>query len=203
MQLTLHNVLHAHHSVDARLLHLVRPEVPARLASLVARMMAKEPGRRFQTPAELATALAPFFSKDAQIFTYPSFTVSGIAAPDADLNTAEIARPPMVAPADATLTPATLAEPSTNQPEPKWANMIADEETEDDRTRDAITASAHRPSPHWFRAVLFGLLVLELIAMIAVAAMSNGFLAFLLGLVLYFAFILLGGLILFGMANNQ
>ena len=47
-------------SIDASPLNLVRPEVPAELAALVAKMMAKEPGRRFQTPAEVARALTPF-----------------------------------------------------------------------------------------------------------------------------------------------
>ena len=44
----------AHFSMNAGPLNLVRPEVPAELAALVAKMMAKEPGRRFQTPAEVA-----------------------------------------------------------------------------------------------------------------------------------------------------
>jgi serine/threonine protein kinase/formylglycine-generating enzyme required for sulfatase activity len=51
----------AHHSMEAKLLNLVRPEVPAELASLVAKMMAKDPERRFQTPAEVLQALTPFF----------------------------------------------------------------------------------------------------------------------------------------------
>ena len=36
--------------MDALPLNLVRPEVPVELAALVAKMMAKEPERRFQTP---------------------------------------------------------------------------------------------------------------------------------------------------------
>jgi WD40 repeat protein len=38
----------------------VRPEVPAKLSAVVARMMAKAPKDRYQTPAEVAEALAPF-----------------------------------------------------------------------------------------------------------------------------------------------
>ena len=37
------------------------PEVPVELAALVAKMLAKEPDRRFQTPSEVAQALTPFF----------------------------------------------------------------------------------------------------------------------------------------------
>ena len=47
--------------MDATPLNLVRPEVPVELAALVAKMMAKEPERRFQTPGEVAKALTPFF----------------------------------------------------------------------------------------------------------------------------------------------
>ena len=53
----------AHFSMDAGPLNLVRPEVPVELAAVVAKMMAKEPGRRFQTPGEVAQALTPFFKK--------------------------------------------------------------------------------------------------------------------------------------------
>ena len=44
----------AHHSMDAKLLNFVRPDVPGELAALVAKMMAKDPERRFQTPTEVA-----------------------------------------------------------------------------------------------------------------------------------------------------
>ena len=51
----------AHFSMDAGPLNLVRPEVPVELASLVAKMMAKDPRRRFQTPGEVARELTRFF----------------------------------------------------------------------------------------------------------------------------------------------
>ena len=38
----------------------LRPDVPAELAAVVARMLAKNPADRFQTPAEVAAALVPF-----------------------------------------------------------------------------------------------------------------------------------------------
>jgi serine/threonine protein kinase len=38
----------------------LRPEVPAPVAAIVRRLMAKQPAERFQTPAELIAALAPF-----------------------------------------------------------------------------------------------------------------------------------------------
>jgi serine/threonine protein kinase len=48
------DVYQAHISMNAEPLNVVRPEVPADLAALVAKMMAKAPARRFQTPAEAA-----------------------------------------------------------------------------------------------------------------------------------------------------
>ena len=47
---SLYDILQAHHSMDARLLDVVRPEIPTELAALVAKMMAKEPERRFRGP---------------------------------------------------------------------------------------------------------------------------------------------------------
>ena len=55
------DIYQAHFSMDAVPLNLVRPEIPVELAAMVAKMMAKEPGRRFQMPGEIARALTPFF----------------------------------------------------------------------------------------------------------------------------------------------
>ncbi len=55
------DVLKAHRSTEAQPLNLVRSEVPAELADVVAKMMAKKPAQRFQEPAEVAKALSPFF----------------------------------------------------------------------------------------------------------------------------------------------
>ena len=54
---SLYDVLQAHHSMEATPLNLARPEVPVELAALVAKMMAKEPERRFQEPKEVAQAV--------------------------------------------------------------------------------------------------------------------------------------------------
>ncbi|WP_165066407.1 serine/threonine protein kinase [Paludisphaera rhizosphaerae] len=62
---SLHEILSAHHSVQAKPLNEMRPDVPPALAALVARMMAKSPADRFQTPAEVAAALAPIMKEVA------------------------------------------------------------------------------------------------------------------------------------------
>jgi hypothetical protein len=64
----LYDLYQAHMSQNADPLNLVRPEVPTELAALVAKMMAKDPGRRFQTPIDVAQALKPFCRKGAMAF---------------------------------------------------------------------------------------------------------------------------------------
>jgi serine/threonine protein kinase len=62
---SLYEVLHAHSTETARPLNLVRPEVPAELAAVVAKMLAKEPRKRYQTPGEVAKELQPFTTAGA------------------------------------------------------------------------------------------------------------------------------------------
>jgi hypothetical protein len=57
---SLYDLYQAHISRDAEPLDAVRPVVPAALAALVAKMMAKDPAQRFQTPEEVVRALEPF-----------------------------------------------------------------------------------------------------------------------------------------------
>jgi hypothetical protein len=52
--------MRAHAEAPAPPLRERRGDVPAGLAAVLARMLAKEPGDRFATPAEVAAALAPF-----------------------------------------------------------------------------------------------------------------------------------------------
>jgi serine/threonine protein kinase len=65
---SLYDIYQAHMSRDADPLNLIRPEVPVELAALVAKMMTKEPERRFQTPGEIAGALAPLFKRESLAF---------------------------------------------------------------------------------------------------------------------------------------
>jgi hypothetical protein len=50
-------------------LHKVRPDVPAELSAVVGRMLAKDPAQRYQTPVEVAQALAPFIMAGGQAGT--------------------------------------------------------------------------------------------------------------------------------------
>jgi serine/threonine protein kinase len=60
---SLFELLQAHQSTAAKPLNLLRPEVPVELAAVVAKMMAKQPSKRYQKPVEIAQALTPFFMK--------------------------------------------------------------------------------------------------------------------------------------------
>lgn len=53
-------IVRAHRSKEAARLDQVRADVPALLAAVVAKMMAKDPAGRYQKPAEVVQALAPF-----------------------------------------------------------------------------------------------------------------------------------------------
>ncbi len=53
----------AHVDKQPRPLPELRPDVPPELWAVVARMLAKDPAQRYQTPAEVAQALAPFCKK--------------------------------------------------------------------------------------------------------------------------------------------
>jgi serine/threonine protein kinase len=59
---TMMQKLRAHREQAPRPLADLRPDVPAEVVRVVARLMAKDPGERYQTPAEVAQALAPFVS---------------------------------------------------------------------------------------------------------------------------------------------
>jgi serine/threonine-protein kinase len=56
--------LFAHATAEPPPLARQRPEVPDEVAAIVARLMAKAPEERYQTPAELALALAPWCEAD-------------------------------------------------------------------------------------------------------------------------------------------
>jgi serine/threonine protein kinase len=73
---SLYDMFQAHISRAADPLNLVRPEIPAELAALVAKMMAKDPVRRFQTPGEVAEALTPFFKKGDMAVKGPRADIS-------------------------------------------------------------------------------------------------------------------------------
>ena len=53
-------------------MNLERPEVPVELATVAAKMMAKDPAKRYQTPVEVAQALMPFIKPGTKSAAGPS-----------------------------------------------------------------------------------------------------------------------------------
>jgi WD40 repeat protein/serine/threonine protein kinase len=175
---TLSDVLRAHCSMDPRLLNLVRPEVPAELAVLVAKMMAKEPRRRFQAPMEVAEALAPFLAKQtAAAHQPPGSDISLAVASAADHASAEStqgATDTVAAPRPAAMAG---AEGKRYRPESIWPSLIKIDETEEDR--DAVSTPAEPTGGHPHRllvaiASLVGLAAVLLGTVLILATGKNG-----------------------------
>ena len=161
---SLYDILQAHHSMDAKPLNLARPEVPIELAALVAKMMAKEPERRFQQPKEVAQALTPFFKKGDAAFKSPGVEMSqpgqsrsgrpapGVVSTPTLLETNN--EGPVVRSKKA-------AKPSA--PEAEWKSLIDTGETEPSRNETPAVGPTPRPPWLWpsvaVGALLFGLLI--------------------------------------------
>ena len=139
------DLLQAHHSMDALPLNLARPEVPAELAALVAKMMAKKPHRRFQTPADAARALSPFFKKRSTGSVRPNLGVDPAVAPDAG--------PAPVGPTElgtntvAGFVPNLAAEPVRGM----WSSLIEFSETSGNSVEVSAAPSPVEKRPRWFR----------------------------------------------------
>ena len=159
---SLYDMYQAHISRDADPLNLIRPEVPSELAALVAKMLAKEPAERFQTPGEVAEALSPFFKKSPPPVPSPVFDTSEISSP-------KPARPLMEKTISLPIPtkPAGKAEHTAgSQPlesEVDWKRIVATREDEEEQV-EAIPSfeSAGRP-PRVGRALAIGGLTFGLI----------------------------------------
>ncbi len=143
---SLYDIYQAHISTDARSLNLVRPEVPAELAALVAKMMAKDPAERFQTPAELSEAL--------KRFCRPVAIVPTVKAPEAvppGASAEGTSRATRVDSEGASPSPSVLAPARAPQPEERWASLI--DLSEPERTpKERLVATASQSSrsrPPW------------------------------------------------------
>ncbi len=178
-----YDTLQAHHSVEAAPLNLVRPEVPVELAALVAKMMAKEPERRFTAPAEVAEALTPFLEPGSRPVSgwSPSISSVGQSIPSS--------QPFGGGPAPAQLATLDTASPSASAPsEPKpqeaaCQSTIEFEETEPrttaEKPRAALrSAAAPRPPWVWASAATGVLLFALLVASVLIFRTKNGTIIF-------------------------
>jgi serine/threonine protein kinase len=165
---TLYDIYQAHISRDADPLNLIRPEVPAELAALVAKMMAKNPARRFQTPGEVAEALEPFFKSSDAGFKGPKPEMSQASPPSAGRRTATRTPEPNQSTANATRSADRLAMPAHTAPaESRWGSLIELREEEEaslpSLPRQPTGKPPRRKWPIALGASLFGLLALGVI----------------------------------------
>jgi serine/threonine protein kinase len=165
---SLYDILQAHHSMDAKPLNLARPEVPVELAALVAKMMAKEPERRFQEPREIAQALTPFFKKgsvgahvsiaevsqDRQTESKPQKTGTSSASRRPKSNVAD--SPP----------PSGKRLAGASGPQSIWDSLIELEKAEPPRQTPPVLASARRSPRRWIWPAA-GLFVFALLTAVA------------------------------------
>ncbi len=162
---SLYEVLQAHHSMEARPLNLVRPEVPRELAALVGKMMAKDPARRFQTPGEVAKALKPFF-KAAEAGPVAARTeLSQIGPPPRAERVPTLGSQPATNLAPAAFEPTARKAMESTQQEPVWQDLIEIPEGESvaGSPKPAAPGSGWRRPPLWFwPAVAAGVLLLGL-----------------------------------------
>ncbi len=164
----------AHHSMDAKLLNFIRPDVPSELAALVAKMMAKEPERRFQTPSEVARALAPFFKKASPIARVLNPEISQVSqlawtpeSPAVGFVPTEPATRQASAPPRPEKKKAAMVEP-----ENRWDSLIEFKETEPLKEPAPAALTTGTQMPRWlWPAVAAGLLLMGLIVAWAVVVL--------------------------------
>ena len=160
----------AHHSMDAKLLNFVRPDVPGELAAVVAKMMAKEPERRFQTPSEVALAVAPFFKKASANVLLLNPEVSAVGQsklrPESPA-TGSVPTQPATSLAPAAMPPAQKpAAPAS--PETRWESLIEFKKTEPQNDPVPAVIKVEKKKPRWLWPVAAsGCLLMALIALLA------------------------------------
>jgi serine/threonine protein kinase len=162
---SVHEVYEAHISRDAGMLNLIRPQVPVEVAALAAKMLAKEPGRRFQTPGEVAESLVPLFEKRSVRFKGPSAEMPGGNMSTASPPTASAVSKP-AQPATGAAEPAIQTEKSaaSTVAEVRWESLI--EFRDSDSPVEAMPTVAQTRRPPWvWASVAVGALTVGLFAL--------------------------------------
>jgi len=137
------DIYQAHFSMQAGPLNLVRPDVPVELAALVAKMMAKDPRRRFQTPGEVARELTRFFKPAASQPSASSAEMSRINPASTPTQTSGIGpAPARPATEGAVPIPARRGPSKPGAEGVAWESLIEFKETE-----ESIVPAKPRPDP--------------------------------------------------------
>jgi formylglycine-generating enzyme required for sulfatase activity/serine/threonine protein kinase len=157
---TLLEILTGHHSLEARPLNLVRPEVPVELAAVVGKMMAKERERRYQTPAEVAEALKPFFKPKVVGSGSSDGERSQPGQQDEERTSAGVVSP-AAEPAGAEPVAAPGAAAPPNDPALMWKSLVAIAEPEHLSDTRAPAPEVLQDRPPWVGpALVVGIVVL-------------------------------------------
>ncbi len=168
-------VVLAHRTTSATPLNEMRAEVPAELAAVVAKMMAKAPGDRFQTPDEVAKALAPFFKKVPE--TNIATLIGVVPAGTTDQGLAATQSSSLSSSASPSLA-ATAAEPGreTINPDAIWEKLIEFNDSQDDAPDPFAETRPSANRPRWFRpmvAATAGLVAIVLAAVLIMAVVRK------------------------------
>ncbi len=149
--------------------------MPAELAAVVATMMAKAPGDRFQTPDEVAKALTPFFKRLPE----PNATtlVGVVPAAASDQGQAVTQTSSLASSASPTLA-STAAEPGreTIKPDAIWEKLIEFNDSQDDAPDPFADNRSSANRPRWFRPLIAasaGLVAILLAAVFFMAVMRK------------------------------
>jgi serine/threonine protein kinase len=160
---SLYEILQAHHSMEALPLNLARPEVPAELAALVARMMAKEPERRFQTPVDVAQALVPFFKKSNTALKGSNPEVSKAGQPEVKPRTIG-ADSLATQRATAAGTPSDYKQLEASRNSPQWQSLFEPKNSEPTSKSASTFRLSWMQKPKWlWPSVAAGMLLLGFI----------------------------------------
>jgi serine/threonine protein kinase len=120
---TMVKLVMAHIEKPPPALHELRPDVPAEVSAIAAKMLAKDPAQRYQRPVEVAQALAPFAKAGSK------------------------ARPAGAVPVKSANTATVVGGDTSRLKEPeKGAKKTAQEETEESPFRD-LELTSDAPSP--------------------------------------------------------
>ncbi len=149
--------------MDAKPLNFIRPEVPVELAAVVAKMLAKEPERRFQTPAEVAEALKPFFKRGHLDCKAPKPEVSRVELPEPRQAPASVTASSTHPKSGVSAPPGSRATGSRK--EPIWESLIDIIEKEEGEEVVADVSETMRRWPRWFWPAIAAAFSFALIAM--------------------------------------
>jgi serine/threonine protein kinase len=160
---SLYDMFKAHIYSEPDPLIIVRPEVPPELAAVVARMMSKDPSRRFQTPRAVADSLELFFREGRATFKSPEAVFSSSGGLNAPRPPGE---PTMEAiPEGSAGVPGAQAGKAnaSTTPEVRWESLIAFR-GDDDPEEQSLAVSEPTRQPAWvWPSIAVGVLMVGLL----------------------------------------